>query len=269
MNFAININDCRDDNDAGRTETRLAALFGGLHARTIGVINTYETAINLVDVLDASLGLPGIVLVNVAPRNGESRQWHNGSPFGYFQVGKTHVFTTITGYTLSLVKKLNLVKQVQIFDIYTVIESVAGRPESTVGTKAEARRIINTQFRSFEFLPRLAFWIAGKQWNVPHRTVPMSEFPALNGTLCWIDKVGGNYKTSSLPEEVGFKPRSTLHTRLGVFPCYATLKDVPDGEAAIVIGSSGYGEQRFLEIVVQGGRAADRFGLKTGDVIFG
>lgn len=38
--------------------------------------------------------------------------------------------------------------------------------------------------------------------------------------------------------------------------------------ASLIVGSSGYRDHRFIEIVVQGKSASSHFNIKVGDVIF-
>ncbi len=158
--FCIIISDCRDDNAFGRQATRIAALFG-LDVNvitTIGVSTELEAAGNLVDVLDAAGGASGIVLVNVAPRvEGEITGYPNGAPFGCFSLGETMVISTGAGYTLSLAKKLGMVKNVDVFDIPTVMQWAVA--QGLITNKNVADDIVHSQFRSFEFVPRLAWWI--------------------------------------------------------------------------------------------------------------
>ena len=71
-----------------------------------------------------------------------------------------------------------------------------------------------------------------------------------------------------LPEEIGFEAGKTVQTTVGELTCYNRLKDVPDAQAALIIGSSGYKQKRFLEVVVQGKSAAQFFRLKSGHVLF-
>src|SRR3989344_9103064 len=115
MNIII-INDCRDANAVGRQIARAASLLGG-SASFLGVTSDLQAAGNLIDVLDALGENPGVVLVNVAPRNGKAKKWGNGTPFGYFWYRKTLVVASIDGYTLSLVKKLKVVNFVYVLDI--------------------------------------------------------------------------------------------------------------------------------------------------------
>ena len=78
----------------------------------------------------------------------------------------------------------------------------------------------------------------------------------------------GNCKTSLLPKDVGFAEGKALETKFGSLPCIRRLADVPDNEAAIIIGSSGCGDKRLLELVIQGDSAAKRFGISIGARIF-
>ena len=117
--FVTLITDCKDDNALGRSTTRLSTLFE-CNITTIGVNGwdaDLEAAGNLIDVLDASEGKKGVVLVNVAPRHRSGKKWPNGTPFAYFHYKETLVVTSIDGLTLSLVKKFNLVDRVNVMDI--------------------------------------------------------------------------------------------------------------------------------------------------------
>lgn len=91
----------------------------------------------------------------------------------------------------------------------------------------------------------------------------IEKFPDAEASIWWVD-AWGNCKTTMLPEDVKFEVGSTISTNVGELTCYERLKDVPANETAIIIGSSGLGSKRFLEIVVQGNSAADKFNLKSG-----
>jgi len=110
------INDCRDENAKGRQVTRAISLLK-CPVSFIGVENDLEASGNLIDTMDALGESAGVILVNVAPRNGKGRKWGNGSPFGYFRYKKIIVVSSIDGLTLSLVKKLKLIKFVNILDL--------------------------------------------------------------------------------------------------------------------------------------------------------
>mgnify|MGYP001572747578 CR=1 FL=1 len=115
MNITI-INDCKDENARGRQLTRIGSIFQ-YPANFIGVSNELEAAGNIIDVLDANGENSGIILVNVAPRNGKAKKYPNGTPFGYFWYEKTLIISSIDGYTLSIVKKLKLTKFINVLNI--------------------------------------------------------------------------------------------------------------------------------------------------------
>lgn len=243
--FAAIINDSRDDNAMGRQATRVAALLG-YPVITVGVKSDLEAAGNLVDLLDAANGQRGVVLVNVAPRNGAAKRWPNGTPFGYFLYKKTVVVSSLGGLTLSLASKLGAIREA------TLIEDA--RPVARM-----------SQFRSFELLPRYgADLLRGKK--LAGRSFDLGEVP-LPPKAVWSIDCFGNVKTTLLPGEIGFRAGATIQTRFGALTCCDRLKDVPNKKAGLIIGSSGLGDARFLEIVVQGVSAAEHFDLTIGDTV--
>jgi hypothetical protein len=238
--FITIINDCRDSNAVGRQATRVHALFGTAPT-FVGVGSDIEAAGNLVDVLAAGEGEEGIVLVNVAPRNGEARKWGNGTPFGWFRYRKTLVVSSIDGLTLSLIRKLRLAERVHVL----------------------AEAIPATQFRSYEYLPKAA----KRLWDgetIPHRQLPIDELQEALPAVWFVDNFG-NCKTTVLAGEAETAEAPSVAIGGEVIPRFRALKDVPDAASALIVGSSGLGARRFLEIVVQGGNAARRFGLRSGD----
>jgi hypothetical protein len=259
--FVTLINDCRDANAFGRQATKAGALLGR-PVVTVGVKSDLEAAGNLVDALDAAEGREGIVLVNVAPRNGEAKKWPNGTPFGWFTVGKTLVVASVDGLTLSLAKKLGLVDAVRVFDIPTVVESLVRRGVITLEL---GNRIAATQFRSLEFLPRAAAWLAAGI-ELPTERFAAADIADAPAAVWWVDNFG-NCKTTLLPEEVSRFTDEGALSGLASLALHDRLKDVADGEPALVIGSSGHGDKRFVEVVIQGGDAAARFNLRTGKEI--
>lgn len=273
--FLTIINDSRDQNAFGRQQTRAISLFG-CAVTTVGVRDDLEAAGNLVDILDAGEGHEGVVLVNVAPRqkNGKKSEHgsvgfvgtevlkkENGSPFGYFWHGKTLVVSSIDGVTLSLVKKLGIADQINVLDIAATGKALV---EKGIISAEVADCMATTQFRSYEFLPRVAQWIANGE---PIVSVGESLLaPEIPKAVWWIDSFG-NAKTTLLSGDVPFVEGKEIQTCFGSLLCVTSLKDVPDGVAAIVIGSSGIGDRRFLEIFVQGESAAERFGLICGSPV--
>jgi len=256
------ITDCRDQNATTRVAIAMARELGAQNIVPIGIVgvdNDLEAALNLVDQLGAIREAPGIILVNVAPRNGDAKRWQNGTPFGWLKVEDTFVFGTIGGFTFSLLQKILGRKLVlNVFDLPRAVKRFKL-------PRAEKEYIISTQFRSFEFLPRAAAAII-KRIKLP--TEEWSEVPAAPQAVVWIDNFT-NVKTSVLPEEIGFKAEKKISfTANGVtesLTCYNRLKDVPDDTSGLVFGSSGLWvdgiNRRFLEIVINGGRAAESFNL--------
>lgn len=262
--FITIINDCRDENTMGRQSTRAIRLFGeGISIATVGIgQNELEGAGNLIDMLDASDGEPGIIMVNVAPRHGRGKKWPNGTPFGYFSYKKTLVIATIAEECLSLVKKFGLIDSIAVTDVVTVVDAMIARGKLDASLRD---RIVLSQFRSYDYMPRLAKWITDGE-DIPHEAYAMSNIPEAPKAIWWVDNFG-NCKTTLIPEESNHKAKKTLSTLIGDVTCYDQLRDVPNGQAGLVIGSSGLGDKRFIELVVQGESAAERFKLKSGDNI--
>lgn len=259
MNITI-INDCRDNNAVGRQIARTQALLEG-RVNFIGVSNDLEAAGNLVDILDALENNSGVILVNVAPRDGTAKKWGNGTPFCYFWFKKILVLASVDGFTLSLVKKLRLVKSINVLDIPSALNEISKRSSITPTLK---KYIINSQFRSFDFLPRVAGFLL-KYKQIKSLSVSIDEVSTAPLTIWWIDNFG-NCKTTVLEEERD-SAGSVLKNRFGVLPFYERLKNVPDKTTALIIGSSGIGKKRFLEVVIQGANAAQKFGISSSCLI--
>lgn len=258
---AIIINDCQDANAVGRQKARILSLLD-LPALFIGVSNDLEAAGNLIDALDAVGDQRGVILVNTAPRHGVAKRWGNGAPFVHFRYKDVLVVATIGGATLSLAKKFGLADFVRVIDIPTALDEMIRQRFLRKQTKSAA---IRSQFRSYEFLPYIAAYLLSGR-DVPGTEFKAADIPNVPHAIWWVDNFG-NCKTTILPEEVPFKAGGSLVTNIGKLACFSRLSEVPDGETAVIVGSSGLGERRFLEIVIQGGDAADHFRLSSGDVI--
>ncbi len=261
------ISDCFDDNVRGRYAARIATTVPQAGpVQFIGAQNDLEAAGNLVDVLDGLEGAESIIFVNVAPRGTVKTIWPNGTPFGYTKFNNAHIFTTVDGYTLSLLKKIS--KQpitVAVYDIPTVVSSLT--PDIAL-----QKHIVNSQFRSFDFLPR----IAGHVLN--GNTVPSTEFTAIPNApaaVWWTDNFG-NAKLTLTAEEAHCTIGQTVRVRIGnadhSLIYYNRLKDLPHGELGIYTGSSGFGNLRFLEITKQKGESlsidtSKPLGIISGNLI--
>lgn len=259
------INDCHDPLTMNRQVVRAATFFPATHISPVAVGNyaDLEASGVIIDTIDAAMDEPGIILANVAPRHGKAKKWPNGTPFGHIKYQNTHIFATVDGATLSLITKYGLAKDIEVYDLPTVLETMIKH-----GKLAEHLRapITNTQFRSFEFLPRVANWYM-KGAEIPSVTHALSDFLPAPLAVWYIDNFG-NCKTTAWTEDVGHKAGTMVKTQWGDLMCYDRLKDVPNGEPGLIVGSSGYRENRFIEIVVQGKSAAAHFGIKVGDQLF-
>ena len=76
------ITDCRDENGKGRLKARLTGFFPGCSVQFVGVSTDYEAALNLVDIVDAYDGRPGIVLATVVRREGGMEEEGGETPAG-------------------------------------------------------------------------------------------------------------------------------------------------------------------------------------------
>lgn len=258
--FISIITDCQDDNARVRQQTRYSVLFPQTAVNFVGVSSDLEAAGNLIDVLDAAGDQEGIIAVNVAPRHGRAKKWPNGTPFGYFWYNKILIVCTIDGEVLSLMKKLDLGDHVNVTDIRTILP-MGNYPAEAVEFAA------SSQFRSFDYLPRLARIVWDEQ-DVPSEKMLFAEIPDVTTGVWWIDSFG-NCKTTLLSSDVNFEPGAKREITLnGVeisATCYKQLRDVPDGETGLILGSSGYGQQRFLELVIQGTSASKRYHITQKD----
>lgn len=261
MNITI-INDCRDPNAAGRQVARTASLFDTSTISFIGVSNDLEAAGNLIDVLDSLENRPGIILVNVAPRNGKAKKWTNGTPFGYFWYENVLVVTSIDGFTLSLVKKLDLVDMIHVLDIPKSLDCLTKKGMLSAEL---IKSITDSQFRSYDFLPRIAALILQDK-DVESTELRISEIPDAHQAIWWVDNFG-NCKTTILSNEFICTPSQRIETNLGYLHYFQRLKDVPNKRAALIVGSSGIKNSRFLEIIIQGESASKYFNLFSKDKI--
>lgn len=260
--FTTIINDCRDQNALARQATRAITLIGN-SAVIVGVENDIEAAGNLIDILGASEGKKGIVIANVAPRHGKGKKWPNGTPFGYFYINDTLVVSTIDGYCLSLVKKFGLVNSVNLMDVPTVVNHMIKNRY----VKENLRDlIINSQFRSYDFVPRVTKLLLNKV-KIPSKKYSSKNIVDAPRAVWWVDNFG-NCKTTVLPEDVDYKPGKILKTKVGKFQCYTRLKDVPNDQAGFVVGSSGFGTKQLLELVIKGKNAGKQFKLSSGSSLF-
>jgi hypothetical protein len=267
--FVTVINDCKSENDIARQETRLMSLFK-VPISFVGVSSdfsvnaTLEAAGNLVDVLDAIEDRTGVILLNVAPRGEQKKDGYNGTPFCYFTYKNVTIISTVRGQSLSIIKKLGLIDHV---NLVSVDDAVAFAHHVGLLSKEQADYIPTSQFRSFDFTPRLAYWLH-LGMAVPFTKTPLDIIEDINPCVWYVDAFG-NCKTTILPTDISAKFGETVKTNVGEFIYYPRLKDLSKGETALYVGSSGIGSRRFLELAtqMQPGSAAKTLGITVGQEI--
>ena len=267
------ITDCADWNASGRQGVEFQRLFG-VTPTFVGVdsYNGLEAGGNLVDLLDRLVKAPladpnqeGVVLVNAAPRDGATKEnYDNGTPFCFFWIGKILVASTFEEQSLALARDMGITDEVQLTDVPTV---TAAAKEWGDLTDAQADTINNTQFRSLEYLQLLARWLLNGR-DVPAETRSLADLRSPSNSV-WLVDIFGNAKTTLTERDVDFQEGEEVELDDGEkATCHHRLTDVLDGETGLTHGSSGFGPNRFLEIVVGGrGNASERHGLAVGSPV--
>jgi hypothetical protein len=265
--FTTIITDCKSQNAKLRQITRFTAM--GLGCVSAFGINsnlsadaTVEAGANLIDALDASDGKRGLIFTNVAPR-GKDKETDNGSSFCYFWYKDTLVISTVEGYCLYFVNKFRLKEKVGLIntDELTDWAYKSGLINSHLN-----KYLKTTQFRSYDLVPKLAVWIL-KKYKVPFKNIKIKNRQL--DTCVWCVDAFGNCKLTATNKDLVLNHKKFIETNKGKFYLYKNLKDVPKSETAIYVGSSGLGDERFLEIATQkkAGSAAARLNLKVGERI--
>ncbi len=265
--FTTVITDCFGENEKGRQIARFNSLGLG-PSDLIGVASnfssdaTIEGGANLIDILDATEGKKGVVVLNVAPR-GDKNEGSNGNNFCYFYHKQTLVVSTVKGYCLSFVKKFDLAKQINILELSDVLNWAVVNNKIK---KNQSDYILKTQFRSFDFVPRLVRWLVDGH-KIPSTNLLLATYN-LPPACVWHIDAFGNAKLTLTNKEF-YPDLSQVETNVGIFPFYERLKDLKHGETALYIGSSGIKDVRFLELATQGipGSATRKLNLKIGDTI--
>lgn len=259
------INDCLDQNAKLRQISRVGSLFENCSVNCFGVGGEMEASGSLVDAIDSFEGRKGIIIVNVAPRSKSAKKWKNGTPFGFFWHKETLIVSSVDGLVLSLVNKLNITDEFYILDIPDVLEAIEDKEMSP----SEKQRITNSQFRSFEFLPRVARWLT-KKVDIPCQKYDLKEVTDAPQAVWFVDNFG-NIKTTLLKGDFDVDNNRTFKMKIGEqieqLDFYDCLKDLPSGSIGLVRGSSGVGENRFIEIMMRGGNAAGKLGINIGDKV--
>lgn len=251
--------DCKDSNTITRLTARLSSLFESSFVHAKGIDKDVEASGCLLDTLDALRieNREAILIGNLAPRS--DKHYKNGAPFYIGKVGKVIIIANRTCF--DLIAKIELIDTIYETDVETVCSKYL--------SKTESKRIANSQFRSFEYIPILARWIYEKK-KIP--TSPHKIVLAKDNKIWWVDNFG-NCKTTITETElkkrivknsVSFK----IKNKVLKLPFYQKLADVPKGKLACIIGSSGYANTRFAEIVIQGKSASKKLKIVSGEKIY-
>jgi hypothetical protein len=267
----IHITDCLDPDAQLRLSIRSSELIGRTEAFA-GVTSDLMAAGLLVEALDALDGAAAVakrthqnvILVNVAPRHGSGEKHENGTPFCYFRYKGTLVVATVDGLTLSLLKKFNLIDSVTVLDTRATLGRFV---DEGLLSDEEAEGIAHTQFRSLEFVPRVASYLL-HFGDLPGARLAIDDVADAPRAVWLVDNFG-NCKTTLTLEDV--EPDGTVRTAFGVLPFTPDLTDAKPGVPTVTLGSSGTGPlrgpRRYLEIVIKGGRAVDHYQINIGDVV--
>lgn len=247
------ITDCGDPNAEGRqrVECQLATglpLTAFIHAR-----RDIAAAGEVATIVAQLRGRPGVVVVNAAPRNGSAREYPNGSPFGYLWYEETLIVGTVACQGLSLLPHFGFGDVVNVVDIPMVA------PQIFTGNPEVAQSVLTTQFRSLEFVPHLVAYLLR---HSRIRSKAQRITPAAEGVYAWCVDNFGNVKLT-LTEDAFTGDAVTINGQQ--ISRYDGLRLIPDGELGICPGSCGPYGRRFLELIINGGNAAEKLGLKTGD----
>lgn len=261
--FVTIISDCNDPNESARQLTRANVLFNcPANSLKLGNYSDIEASGNLIDVLDAADGKEGVVIVNVAPRFGTAKRWANGVPFGFFYHKDTLVVSVASREALFLVKKLNIADKMYLTEIPLIVDLLVS---NQLLESSRREYVKNTQFRSFEYAPKLAKLVMGGV-ELPKTEVLLEDHGFQKGVVWFVDSFG-NCKTSLLQEDLIIDADGFVQTKWGKIKYYDRLKDIENDELGIYVGSSGIADKRFIEISIQGGNASSGLGIKIGDEV--
>lgn len=258
----------RDQNAKMRITARLGRYFPGSKIEGFGVNNSIEASLFLLDLMDALVNplLPARsissekysfgIIVNSAKRKGNNN--HNVT-FGKVVIDDVLIITTLGGYELSLLKKLQILPQdTWAYDIPKVLKWAV---DSKLITSDYGVFLNETQFRTFELAPLLLLWESNSLSGLSDCCNQVKEIPDLNNRIVFSD-IYGNLKTSEFSVYPIDYNRDFLlkigDEERGVITSYNQLSEIPDGKLGLnVWGSSGFNNIRLIELNVKGGSAKD------------
>jgi hypothetical protein len=252
--------DCSDNNAKARVFAHLSEQLKKFNfdIAVYGEKNVGDIAFDLYSIVSfwKEKNIKGnIVVGNYAPR---SENYPNGAPFLLTMINQNYVIGNPE--TFYILKKIGLLNMLPVVEINILNTLELYFPEE------ESLNLSQSQFRSLEVLPLLIYLIVNEKKIITKKY----EFPivAFSGSeIIFIDNFG-NVKTSI--KSHNFISLKGLNTNLkigdfeGQSPSYYwKLSDVPKGRAGFVVS----GSNDLVELVVNGGSAAEFYNIKVGDKI--
>ncbi len=253
------VSDC-----GGQAMSRMMTRLLALHSDAVCV--PYESATimeasgNVVDALDALAGRPGAIVCNSAPRK-HARET-NGDTIVYGCV-RGHAIVVATVGTLGMLKKLVPDFSASAIDVDAFMNYLS---------LGERRRF---NFRGLEVIPHILRSVRDRS-NLSKVSSPHHTFPAVSQCAWLVDRIERkrtNIKLSILRcEAPWFVPGQKVMIQFSglsvrTMTCYERLTDIPENNFGIYEGSSGYGDNRFLEVAVNGGSAAVQLNVGTPETM--
>lgn len=213
---------------------------------------------------------PGIILVNMAPRGSKAALAENGTRWASFEygAGAPNGIVGVTTYTpevLAVLRRFGATDQIRVYSRAEVADALGRRHNLMpwmVYDRAEG------QFGSLDEQPEIAFEILCRR-DLPGQNFKLTriDLPELPLIVWKVDPQFGNCVLTALPDDIGFEPDRRLRVNGRTVICKRQLREVQTGETAIIKGSSGFGVQRFVELVVGQVQANKVFGLVPGSPI--
>ncbi|MCC6323281.1 hypothetical protein IT400_00640 [Candidatus Nomurabacteria bacterium] len=227
------ISDCADPEAQLCYDASFAHEFPIANVKCYGITHPLQAGGFALRPIDLHKGDPAIVFVNYAPRRDKDRKegYLNGRPFGYFFIDKTLVIASDEPEIWSMFKLVSLplgvVRKIEC-------EKIPGMP--------------TTQFRSGLIIPKVAKMILFGNLDCQ---IFEPKVVDVKNKIWHIDNFG-NCKTTSLK----------INKRKYVFE--KDLTNLLEEEQSATIGSSGYGDQRFVEFAMKGFSFAESHNWEIG-----
>lgn len=255
MNKIAIVSDCGGQ-AMGRMILRTLSLFPNSQVVPFICDSLAAACGNLVDAIDAGVD---IVLCNSAPRR-DTRET-NGDGIVYLEINGTLIVSTLgaLGLLAKFVPEASL--KVQEVNVAAFMEAFGSTNRSRFN------------FRGLEVIPFLAQTLRrghdlAELCRVRYIVPPAQPFVWL------VDEIEGrptNLKLSVLRSDLPeFAQGRTIEVKFNgqdrnyLVRCYERLTDIPSGELGIYEGSSGMGNERFLEIALLGGSASNLLEVQRG-----